>query len=342
MSVIIENLVKHFGNTEDSPAVDGVSFEAPEGKITSLLGPSGSGKTTILRSIAGLEVPDGGRILIRGQDITQVPVRHRNVGFVFQGYSLFVHLSVAENIAFGLRVRGAPHVRVSQRVQELLSLVQLEGYEKRLPHQLSGGQRQRVALARALATEPSVLLLDEPFGALDTRLRIELRRWLRDLHEATQVTTLLVTHDQEEALELSDHLVILDRGQVAQSGSPPELYDAPNSAVVASFLGGASVLHGKALDGQIVVGSIRVAAPDWASGTPVRVFVRPESVALSPDTQASTRITRMVRVGPQVKLELEIAPDQRLAALLPWAESAPWTVGMPVAVQVSNARVFAT
>jgi len=218
MSVNVKELSKRFGGRREVLGVDRVSFECPEHRITSLLGPSGSGKSTLLRLVAGLEIPDGGAVFINGDEVTQVPVRERNVGFVFQNYALFSHMSVFENIAFGLKVRGAPASDIRARVSELLSLVQLQGYERRLPDQLSGGQRQRIALARALAIRPRVLLLDEPFGALDTQVRVELREWLHQLHEQTQVTTLLVTHDQEEALELSDHIVLLKDHDRASGG----------------------------------------------------------------------------------------------------------------------------
>ncbi|HVZ33002.1 MAG TPA: ATP-binding cassette domain-containing protein, partial [Polyangiaceae bacterium] len=250
MSVRVESMVKRFGTRKEVVGVDDVSFTAPEHAITSLLGPSGSGKSTLLRLVAGLEVPDSGCVKIHGEDVTQTTVRERRVGFVFQNYALFRHMSVFDNVAFGLSVRGAPKSEIEGRVSQLLGLVQLSGYERRLPDQMSGGQRQRIALARALATEPRVLLLDEPFGALDTRVRVELREWLRILHEETHVTTLLVTHDQEEALELSEHVVLLAEGRVQQAGTPSELYENPRSAFVASFLGGAKVLTGSVTQGR--------------------------------------------------------------------------------------------
>jgi sulfate/thiosulfate transport system ATP-binding protein len=236
MSVTVQDVVKRFSNGPGA-AVGGVSFSAPSGKITTLLGPSGSGKTTLLRMIAGLELPDEGRISIADRDVTQVSARERGIGLVFQSYALFGHMTVAENIGFGLRIRGRGKAEIAAKVKELLALVQLSGLEARLPSELSGGQRQRIALARALAPDPSVLLLDEPFGALDTKVRVELRAWLHQLHERTGITTLLVTHDQDEALELSQHVVLLEAGKVAQAGTPHELYDAPATPFVASFLG---------------------------------------------------------------------------------------------------------
>ncbi len=236
MSVRVEQLTKHFDEHSRKPAVDDVSFTAPKGAITALLGPSGSGKTTMLRLIAGLERPDRGRVYIRDRDFTDVPVRKRGVGFVFQGYALFQHMTVSKNVAFGLEVKRLAREAVAAKVRELLALVQLAELADRYPHQLSGGQRQRVAFARALATDPAVLLLDEPFGALDTRVRLELREWLKRLHRRTAVTTLLVTHDQGEALEVSERVVVMREGRVEQVGTPREIRDRPASAFVASFL----------------------------------------------------------------------------------------------------------
>jgi sulfate transport system ATP-binding protein len=237
MSVEVRSVVRRFGSPTDPPAVNDVSFTAKSGAITTLLGPSGSGKSTLLRLVAGLEEPDAGSVHIHDRDVTRVPVRERAVGFVFQNYALFRHMTVSENIGFGLSIRKTPKPKLRDTVAELLSLIQLEGYGERFPSQLSGGQRQRVALARALATTPRVLLLDEPFGALDARVRVELRRWLLTLHARIPVTTLLVTHDQDEARELSEHIVLLDEGRVAQAGPPHELYDRPANDFVASFLG---------------------------------------------------------------------------------------------------------
>jgi len=234
MSIQVRNLRKAFGRFV---ALDNVSLEVPGGELVALLGPSGSGKTTLLRIIAGLEPADQGTIHFHGEDATDQPVRERHVGFVFQHYALFRHMTVFGNVAFGLRVRKWPKKQVRERVRELLRLVQLEGLADRYPSQLSGGQRQRMALARALAVEPRVLLLDEPFGALDAGVRAELRAWLRRLHDETGVTTVLVTHDQEEALEISDHIVLMREGRIEQSGTPRELYDHPANDFVMGFLG---------------------------------------------------------------------------------------------------------
>ncbi|HEX8537829.1 MAG TPA: ATP-binding cassette domain-containing protein, partial [Cystobacter sp.] len=237
MSVIVEHLTRQF-TQGGTPAVSDVSFQAPAGAITTLLGPSGAGKSTLLRLIAGLELPDAGRVLIEGVDCTNMPVQQRGIGVVFQSYALFKHMTVRKNLAFGLETRRMPRAEVEARVDEMLELVQLEELGGRYPGQLSGGQRQRVAFARALAIRPKLLLLDEPFGALDSRVRVELREWLQSLHERTGVTTLLVTHDQEEALEISQHVVVMSEGRVAQEGPPEEIYDRPATPYVASFVGG--------------------------------------------------------------------------------------------------------
>jgi sulfate/thiosulfate transport system ATP-binding protein len=330
MSVEATNLVKTFNSGQDVAAVGGVSFNAPEGKVTSLLGPSGSGKSTLLRMIAGLEEPDSGSISIAGQDVTRVPVKQRQVGFVFQSYALFKHMTVRDNIAFGMEIRKVDKRRIDERVSELLSLIQLEGYESRFPAQLSGGQRQRIALARALATEPKVLLLDEPFGALDAQVRVELREWLSRFHEQTRVTTLLVTHDQEEALELSQHVVLLNNGLVAQAGAPHELYDHPASPFVASFLGGANVMRSRAQDGR-----------------EVQKFVRPHDVRLA-KPQASSNdlelgtIERLARIGGNVKLTVTLPSGDAMSVQVSKVELDQLGIGLGdrVMVDVTSAKVF--
>ncbi len=256
MSIQVQHITKQFG---DFAALDGINLEIPTGELVALLGPSGSGKTTLLRIIAGLETADGGNILFHGSDATTQSVRERNIGFVFQHYALFRHMTVFENIAFGLRVRPRklrpPKQEIADRVHELLRLVQLEGLAKRYPAQLSGGQRQRVALARALAVEPTVLLLDEPFGALDAQVRVELRRWLRRLHDELKITGVFVTHDQEEALEVADRVVVMNRGRIEQVGTPTEVYDQPASPFVYNFLGNVNLFHGRVHDGKIEIDS---------------------------------------------------------------------------------------
>ena len=246
MSIEIRNLNKRFGATV---VCDALNLDIPAGELVALLGPSGSGKTTLLRIIAGLEVPDSGHVLFHGEDATHTSVRERNVGFVFQHYALFNHMSIFENVAFGLRVRPKdlrPAEReIKSKVMELLKLVQLDWVADRYPHQLSGGQRQRIALARALAVEPKVLLLDEPFGALDAKVRKELRRWLRRLHDEMHVTSVFVTHDQEEAMEVADRIVVMNRGAIEQQGTPDEVYDHPASPFVLQFLGDVNLFHGR-------------------------------------------------------------------------------------------------
>src|SRR5881227_804825 len=234
MSITVKQVSKSFGSFR---ALEHVSLEVAGGSLVALLGPSGSGKTTLLRIIAGLEVPDAGTVLYQDEDVTEAAVKDRNVGFVFQHYALFRHMTVFENVAFGLRVRRWPRKRVKERVGELLRLIQLDGLAGSYPSQLSGGQRQRVALARALAPEPKVLLLDEPFGALDAKVRAELRTWLRHLHDETQTTTVFVTHDQEEAMEVADRVVVMNKGRVKQVDAPKALYDAPANDFVMSFVG---------------------------------------------------------------------------------------------------------
>ena len=327
--VTVEGLTKRF-TARGTPAVSEVSFEAPAGGITTLLGPSGSGKSTVLRIIAGLENPDSGRVLFGERDFTGVPVQARGVGFVFQSYALFKHMNVRKNIAFGLGIRGQDKATIEKKVDELLALVQLEDYGHRYPAQLSGGQRQRVAFARALAIDPKVLLLDEPFGALDAQVRIELRAWLRRFHDQRHVTTLLVTHDQEEAMEVSDHIVVMSDGRVAQAASPREVYDRPATPFVASFVGGANVLQGTLLDGRLSMDGIPA---QEASGTPsgaaVHAFVRPHDVKVTKTSADATpehpqvsmaRVERLAWLGAHVKLSLKLRDGMAMTVELPRAE----------------------
>ena len=247
MSILIKGVSKHFGSFK---ALDNVSLEVPDGDLLALLGPSGSGKTTLLRIIAGLEVADTGSVLNQDEDITHHSARDRKVGFVFQHYALFRHMTVAENIGYGLKVRKTPKAQIRARVDELLKLIRLDGFGNRYPSQLSGGQRQRVALARALAAQPRVLLLDEPFGALDAKVRQELRQWLRRLHEDIHVTSIFVTHDQEEAFEVANTVVVMNEGKIEQTGSPDEVYHHPASPFVYRFLGNVNLFHGRIDDGR--------------------------------------------------------------------------------------------
>ena len=286
MAIQVQRAARRFGSFV---ALDDVSIDVPGGSLTALLGPSGSGKSTLLRVIAGLETPDSGSVLLDGIDVTRTPPQARGVGFVFQHYAAFRHMSVWDNVAFGLQVRKRPRAELRARVAELLQLVQLDGLSARYPSQLSGGQRQRMALARALAVRPEVLLLDEPFGALDARVRQELRDWLRRLHDEVQVTTLLVTHDQEEAMEVADRVVVMDHGRVQQVGSPRELYEQPANAFVMSFIG--PVNH---LDGTFVRPHDVVIHPVW----PARAPAGREAV-----------VERLTHLGFEVRVELALTED---------------------------------
>ncbi len=272
-------------------ALDDVSLEIPSGTLTALLGPSGSGKSTLLRAIAGLEDLDGGSVVIAGQDVTHLPPQRRGIGFVFQHYAAFKHLTVRDNVAFGLTIRKRPKAETTKRVDDLLEVVGLAGFQHRYPAQLSGGQRQRMALARALAVDPQVLLLDEPFGALDAKVRDDLRRWLRRLHDEVHVTTVLVTHDQEEALDVADRIAVLNAGRIEQVGSPDELYEQPANPFVMSFLGSVSRLNGEiARPHDLRIERDRQVAITEAERTGVRV------------TEA--RVERLVRLGFEVRIEL--------------------------------------
>ncbi len=317
MSIDIRGISKTFGAFR---ALDNVDLKIPDGQLVALLGPSGSGKTTLLRIIAGLETFDanpGSEIRFHEQDVAGKDVRERQVGFVFQHYALFRHMNVFENIAFGLKVRPRKlrpsKEAINDKVHSLLKLIQLEGMEKRIPSQLSGGQRQRVALARALAIEPKILLLDEPFGALDARVRQELRRWLRRLHDEIHVTSVFVTHDQEEALEVSDRVVVMNHGKIAQEGTPDEVFHRPASEFVINFLGNVNLFHGRVENGKAVFGSLVVDSPDLANvsitDNSVRLFARPHEldISLSDNGEGTigAKILRIQSAGPVVKIELE-------------------------------------
>ncbi|MGO4262503.1 sulfate/molybdate ABC transporter ATP-binding protein [Lysobacter sp. TAB13] len=298
-------------------ALDAVSLDVASGELVALLGPSGSGKTTLLRVIGGLLQPDSGQLLFGDQDATRLSLRERNVGFVFQHYALFKHMTVAENIAFGLRSRPRSRrpdkATIAKRVQELLGLIQLPELGGRYPEQLSGGQKQRVALARALAIDPTVLLLDEPFGALDAKVRVELRRWLRRLHDHTGQTTLFVTHDQEEALELADRVVVLKDGRIEQIGTPDEIYSTPASAYVFDFIGRANVIEGQTEGGELSVNGHALRLPvDSNSRSRARLYVRPHDMALVGDGEGlPARVLSSHRLAERITLELSIDGQQR-------------------------------
>jgi sulfate transport system ATP-binding protein len=317
MSIELRNVGKRYGRFE---AVRNVTLEVKEGELLALLGPSGSGKTTLLRIIAGLEQPDSGTVLLNHCDATLVSAARRRVGFVFQHYALFRHMTVTENVAFGLRVqpRSQRLTRngIRQRVQELLQLVQMESMASRYPGQLSGGQRQRVALARALAVQPSVLLLDEPFGSLDAKVRQDLRRWLRRLHDEIHITSVLVTHDQEEALEVADRVAILNAGQIEQQGTPEEVYDSPATPFVFDFLGNVNLFHGRIEAGRASLGPLEFPAPDHCEdeNTPAFGYVRPHDLEIAREAEAgepviAARIIQISAAGPRARIKMVRSDD---------------------------------
>jgi sulfate transport system ATP-binding protein len=337
--IVVEGITKRFGSFE---AVRDVTFTAPAGAITALLGPSGSGKSTVLRMIAGLEEPSAGQIFMGGDELTVKSVQERQVGFVFQHYALFRHMTVADNIAFGLRVRREERATRDGRVSDLLDLVQLTPFADRYPDQLSGGQRQRVALARALAPQPEVLLLDEPFGALDARVRQDLRRWLDELHRELGVTSLLVTHDQEEALELANQIVVMHEGRVEQVGSPAEIYDEPTTPFVAGFVGAANVLHGEVVDGHVHLGSIRIpGAAHLHEGAPAAAFVRPHDVVVTGgDEGVHAVIERVSSLGWLSRVSLRLAGGETLVAHVPNDDLHGVAEGDQVRVDLRNPKAF--
>jgi sulfate/thiosulfate transport system ATP-binding protein len=306
MGIAVESVSKQFGNFQ---AVDRVSLEIESGSLVALLGPSGSGKSTLLRLIAGLELPDDGRIWLTGTDATHQSVQERNIGFVFQHYALFKHMTIRQNIAFGLDIRKKNPGTTKKRVNELLELVQLSGLGDRYPSQLSGGQRQRVALARALAVEPRVLLLDEPFGALDAKVRKDLRAWLRRLHDEVHVTTVFVTHDQEEAMEVSDKVVVMNKGRIEQSGTPAQIYDHPATAFVMSFIGPVNVL----------ASSSEIFKNNGFDAASPETFLRPQDIVieLEPNgTNVLAHVNRIIHLGWEIQAELSLADGQLIMAHL--------------------------
>jgi sulfate transport system ATP-binding protein len=345
MSIEIRGVSKAFGS---QPVLRDVTLSLPIGELTALLGPSGCGKTTLLRILAGLEFPDAGEVQHGGEAIHGRSARERNVGLVFQHYALFRHLTVGENIAFPLRVRKRPRQEIDDRVRELLALVQLEGLARRYPHQLSGGQRQRVALARALATQPRVLLLDEPFGALDARVRQELRRWLRRLHDEIHVTSVFVTHDQEEAFEVADRVVLMNAGRIEQVGTPAQVFEEPASPFVMRFLGAVNVFRGRVDAGRAYVGDLEFSAPAAVDErAPAHVFVRPHELEISRAPAPGSfpaRVVRVVTLGSAVRVELAAPPyGERLEAEVDLRRSQALSLepGSQVHVSPRRARVFA-
>jgi sulfate transport system ATP-binding protein len=355
MSISVRGLTKTFNGFT---ALDDASLDVETGELMALLGPSGSGKTTLLRVIAGLEEPDPGRgaVFFHDEDVAGTHVSRRRVGFVFQHYALFRHMTVFENVAFGLRVkprRERPsEAEIRRRVGELLDLVQLSGLAKRYPHQLSGGQRQRVALARALPVEPRVLLLDEPFGALDAKVRKELRAWLRRLHHEIRVTTVFVTHDQEEALEVADRIVVMGHGKIEQIGTPDEVFHHPASEFVMRFLGDVNAFHGRVEDGTVRLGPLELGKAIGGTGNGQSeggtkpVYVRPHDVTIDttrgaqPSLQA--RVLRVHSAGPIVRVELETEAGQNLVSEISLERfgTLPLSVGQEVYVRARHIRVF--
>jgi sulfate transport system ATP-binding protein len=315
--ISVRDVSKRFG---DFTALDDVSLDVESGGLTALLGPSGSGKSTLLRVIAGLEQPDGGEIVISGEDATWLSPQKRGVGFVFQHYAAFKHMTVRDNVAFGLTVRKRPKSQIEERVDELLALVQLSPFSGRYPAQLSGGQRQRMALARALAVEPKVLLLDEPFGALDARVRAELRAWLRRLHEEVHVTTVFVTHDQEEAMEVADQVAVMNHGRIEQTGHPRELYEQPATEFVMSF-----------------VGPVNRVDETWVRPHDLEVLTEPE------EGSDEARVDRVIHLGFEVRVELVRADGEKLWAQITRdrCEELELDAGQPVYIRASRGRVFA-
>jgi len=321
MSIEVQHVTKAFGTFT---ALQNVSFQVPTGELIALLGPSGSGKTTLLRIIAGLEFPDRGTILFHGEDATDRSVHDRQVGFVFQHYALFRHMTVFDNIAFGLRVKRRRErptkSAIRDKVHELLRLVQLEGLAGRYPHQLSGGQRQRVALARALAVEPRVLLLDEPFGALDAKVRKELRAWLRRLHDELHVTSVFVTHDQDEALEVADRVVVMHQGRIEQVGTPDDVFHHPATEFVMHFLGDVNAFHGRVDAGIVQFGSLELPFPEDRQqiAGDARVFIRPYDVTIDTKTNGlpamEAKVVRVHSAGPLVRVDLLTSANQRLTS----------------------------
>jgi len=340
MSIRVTNLTKKFNGFT---AVDGVSLGVDSGELVAFLGPSGSGKSTILRIIAGLEAADAGEVWLEGERTDHLHARARGVGFVFQHYALFRHMTVAENIGFGLAVQGAARPRRRRRVQELLELMGLQGFGGRYPAQLSGGQRQRVALARALAPEPKVLLLDEPFGAVDAKVREELRHWLRRLHDEVQVTSIFVTHDQEEAFSVADRVMVINRGRLEQAGSPAEILDNPGTEFVARFIGEANVFEARVHDGQARIGALAVAVAGFAEDTPVAIVVRHYDLKFwCEDDGGCATVVRMTRLGDRVKVEAAIDGAGPIFSQFPRRSSLLHGIepGCRIHIEVTLARTY--
>ncbi len=350
MSIQVQGLTKHFGSFV---ALENVSIDFPSGELVALLGPSGCGKTTLLRVIAGLQVPDAGEVILQGEDASSQDVRERGVGFVFQHYALFRHMTVFENVAFGLRVKPR-HERpsdaeISKKAHDLLSLVQLDWLADRYPSQLSGGQRQRIALARALAVEPKVLLLDEPFGALDAKVRKDLRRWLRGLHDTLHLTSIFVTHDQEEALEVADRVVLMNHGKVEQIGTPEQVYDHPATPFVYGFLGSVNLFHGRVHGDELHVGEHHLTLDEHSleAGAEAIAYARPHDLDIERGVPNGSgipaKIKRILAIGPNARVELETLADARIVEVeIPRArlKALELREGEQVIIKARNVRLF--
>ncbi|ULA67525.1 MAG: Sulfate/thiosulfate import ATP-binding protein CysA [Nitrospira sp.] len=342
MKIEVRGLTKTFGS---SNAVGGVSFVVNEGELLGLLGPSGSGKTTVLRLIAGLEVPTSGDIFIDGKRVNDLTVQERNIGFVFQHYALFKHLTVFDNIAFGLKIKKWNRRDIEQRVAELLALMSLDGLGGRYPHQLSGGQRQRVAIARALAPRPSVLLMDEPFGAVDAKVRQELREWLIRLHTDLNVTSLFVTHDQEEAMEVSGRIIVFSKGKLEQAGSPADVYEEPATEFVARFIGSMNIVEGIVRGNQVQVGSLEFPAPGFSDGQKLQVGFRPYYVKVAEDAtryRQQAKLRHIYFLGVAYRLEIETPDGLILRSRMNKEEfrRCTFTVGQAVSFAVTHFRIL--
>jgi sulfate transport system ATP-binding protein len=343
MSIELRNVTKRFVQVK---ALCGVSFSVNEGELMALVGPSGGGKTTALRMIAGLEVPTEGDVFIRGQRVNNLPVQKRNIGFVFQSYALFRNMNVFKNVAFGLKIKKWKRAEIKERVQELLKLLGLDGLDQRFPHQLSGGQRQRVAIARALAPRPGVLLLDEPFGAVDAKIRQELREWLITLHSELNVTTIFVTHDQEEALEVANRIVIFSKGRLEQVGTPREVYDQPANEFVARFIGVINVLELEVRGGVGRIGELEFPASGARDGQKLRIGFRPYAVQISSDItqyQYHAILRRTYFLGILLRVELELPSGLIIRARMTKEEYSNQAMeeGKEVSFQIRQFRVLA-
>jgi sulfate transport system ATP-binding protein len=346
MGIIVKNICKKFA---DFVAVDNVSFEVKEGELVTLLGPSGCGKSTILRIIAGLETPDRGEIYLTGKDVTTMAPQKRKVGFVFQHYALFKHMNAEKNIAFGMEIQKKSKAEIKSKVEELINLVKLQGYEKHYPDQLSGGQRQRVALARALATEPKVLLLDEPFGALDAKVRENLAQWLRDFHKKLHITSIFVTHDQSEAIEISDKIVVINKGKVVQVGNARQVYEHPDSKFVASFIGQVNVVNGVVRQGEIYVKNTRIKIESKPQNElkdgDIVLLVRPEDIVINDKGEKGKHLSAIInRIHYRGNhYEIDCSVNGMEVKLIEYKRSElleNWTEKQTIFLQIKSYRIF--